>query len=296
MTYLLPVGFTIIILLGFFTVQKITNNILNTPPHNNPAHFLSQNIKDRPNDVIVNIGDSITHGVVSHNYSKIIAMEAKKHGFETINAGINADLAYSVVKRIDEIVACKPKIATILIGTNDVLSTFGNRKKNYWRFGRIPHGQETSLSFYLTNLNIIIDKLQTIPNIEIYIYSLPVLGEDLSSDANQKTTQYSEAAKELAKQRGLHYLPLNEKMNEYLTRHPSINALAFGKEQLAGVIAVIKHLYFGQDWNQIARSNHLQLTTETIHLSEAGANMVVNLALEEIAFNPLQNSKKEKSK
>ncbi len=266
----------------FWVYGKISEKILNTPPQNSPRDFIANKGATQNKNTIVTIGDSITHGVVSHNYSEMIEAEAAKYGFETVNAGLNADLAYSVVQRIDEIIACQPKVVTILIGTNDVMSTFGNRLKGYWDCKRIPNGQETSLEFYLKNLRTIVKKLKTIPHIKIYIYSLPVLGEDLTSPYNQKIVTYSESIKNLSIEEELNYLPLNESMREYLTEHPSVGSLEFGKEQVASVLAVIRNRYFGQDWNQIARSNNLQLTSETIHLNEKGAQMVADLALEQI--------------
>lgn len=273
------VGFIISSLISLFIFQRIVLHVMNTPPSNHPKAYLSKPKGDKK--VIINIGDSITHGVVSHNYSKIIEAAMSPKGYETINAGINADLAYTVMQRIDDIVACKPAIATILIGTNDVISSMGEaRLKHYWAFGRLPKGQRTSLEFYKENLAMIVEKLKTVPGIKIYLFSVPVLGEDLVSEANQKTMAYGAAAKELAESEGLHYLPLNESMREYLAQSPTVNGLEFGDERIPGIVAVVKHDYFRQSWDAIAKSNSLQLTTETIHLNGVGANMVADLALD----------------
>ncbi len=263
-------------------IQITTNKILNTPPINNPGCFIAAKNTTREPNVIVNIGDSITHGMLSHNYSDIVQAESTKYGYATVNAGMNADLAYSVVQRIDDIIACQPKIVTLLIGSNDVLSTFGNRIENYWSYKRIPHGQDTSLEFYLENLAIIIARLKTIPHVKIYIYSLPVLGEDLASIYNQKIMVYSEAIKAMAAAEKICYLPLNETMREYLTEHPSAGALEFDKAQMASTLAIIGNRYFNQNWDQIAKRNNLQLTCETVHLNKKGAKMVADLLLEKI--------------
>ncbi len=275
-----------LLLLGlwlYMFVRKTTNEILNTPPQNNPKAYLGLVKDSNKQSVIVNIGDSITHGVVSHNYSKIVEKEVAKYGYKTINAGINADLAYTVLQRIDDIVACQPKIVTVLIGTNDVMATFGNRVKEYWKFKRIPKGQAVSLDFYSTNLTAIIKKLKTIPNVKIFVSSLPVLGEDLSSKYNDKIVTYSECIKRVSDEEGIYYLPLNEAMRAYLTQNPNDSALEFGKEQTAAILAIIRNRYLGQDWSQISERNNLQLTTETIHLNEKGANMVADVILENIA-------------
>lgn len=280
MIYLLLLLFVAISLL--VTYKIISNKILNTPPLNNPKDYIKNNKGKNKSNIMMTIGDSITHGVGSHNYSKIIELEFEKHGYETINAGFNADLAYSVAQRIEDIVECQPKIVTILIGTNDVISTFGGRNKGYWKIKRIPKGQETSLGFYLDNLEIIVKKLKAIPDVKIYLYSLPVLGEDLLSVYNQKVKVYSESIKAFSEKESLNYLPLNESMRSYLESSPSVDGLEFGKEQFACILAIILNRYFGYSWNEISTRNNLQLTTETIHLNEKGAQMVSDLAIEKI--------------
>ena len=148
--------------------QKIINKLFNTPPINSPGDFIAKRGGTQTKNVIVNIGDSITHSSFGHNYSKIIEAEAAKDGYETVNAGMNADLAYSVVQRIEAIIACQPTVATILIGTNDVVSTFEDRVKEFRLLKRIPNGKETSLEFYLENLGVIVKKLKTISYIKIF--------------------------------------------------------------------------------------------------------------------------------
>ena len=154
MIYLILFFLIIAVITGYVFLNKVTDHFLNSPAENSPANFLPKKTSDEK--VIVNIGDSITRGLVSHNYSKIIENEAAKYGYTTVNAGINADLAYSVVQRMDEIIACKPAIATILIGGNDVISTFEGQIEHYWKNKRIPNKQETSLNYFLENVQLII--------------------------------------------------------------------------------------------------------------------------------------------
>jgi len=260
--------------------NKMAESILNTPPQNSPASYISKPLNTKK--VIVNIGDSITHGVVSQNYSQMIDHEMSGRGYEIVNAGINSDLAYSVVQRIDEIVACRPAVATILIGTNDVISTFGGRIKSYWKFKRLPKNQNTSLTFYVDSVSKIIQELKKVPGVKIFIYSLPVLGEDLGSPYNEKVKAYSDAIRGLSVREGLIYLPLNEAMREHLTSSPSIGALEFGNERIATVLGLIKHKLLGHSWNRISTSNKLQLTTDTVHLNELGAKMVADLAINQL--------------
>jgi len=60
-----------------------------------------------------------------------------------VNAGINSQLSYNVLQRIDQVVKCNPDFITILIGTNDAAATLN--EKNAARYvkkqnlPRVPH-------------------------------------------------------------------------------------------------------------------------------------------------------------
>ena len=42
----------------------------------------------------------------------------KLHDFSIVNAGINGDLAWNLLERLDDVIDCNPNHITILIGTN----------------------------------------------------------------------------------------------------------------------------------------------------------------------------------
>ncbi len=92
-------------------------------PDNSPAAFLESNPDRTGKKVVVCVGDSITHGRVSHNYVDMTAGKLSDRGFIIVNAGVNSELAYNVLSRIDEIIRCKHDYVTILIGTNDANSS-----------------------------------------------------------------------------------------------------------------------------------------------------------------------------
>ena len=75
-------------------------------PENRPQAFL--NTKSAPNQkVVVCVGDSLTHGRVSHNYVDVLDGRFSDD-YLFVNAGINSELAYNVLQRIDDIIALKP--------------------------------------------------------------------------------------------------------------------------------------------------------------------------------------------
>ena len=122
-------AFIIIILIVIYTYTLILAQKL---PFNSPADFLKKSAQDNNQKTVVCVGNSITHGRVSYNYVNILSDLLSDHGYHFTNAGINGNLAYNVVKRLDAIIKCDPDYVTVLIGTNDANASLS--KKNSSRY------------------------------------------------------------------------------------------------------------------------------------------------------------------
>ena len=77
-------------------------------PVNNPGAFLKRGRQTTTRTLVVCAGDSITHGVVSANYVEILERRFAADGYEFVNVGINGHLAYNLLGRLDDVVACRP--------------------------------------------------------------------------------------------------------------------------------------------------------------------------------------------
>ena len=105
--------------------------------------------------VVVCLGDSITHGTISSNYVESLASRFDAEKYDFVNAGINGDLAYNALERLDEVIECKPDVVTILIGTNDAnaLTNQGNLRR-YMKEQHLPKVPDEQ--WYRDNLTRII--------------------------------------------------------------------------------------------------------------------------------------------
>ena len=119
-------------------------------PQNSPGDFLNAK-PAKKGKVTVCIGNSITHGSVSFNYVDILSSRLGKKGFIFINAGINSELAYNVLERIDSVIKCKPDFITIMIGTNDANATM-NRKNSERAIKNMGLPEKPTLEWYSENL------------------------------------------------------------------------------------------------------------------------------------------------
>ena len=73
-------------------------------PLNSPVNFLEDSTQDNNQKTVGCVGNSITHGQVSYNYVNILSERLSDNSYQFVNAGINGNLAYNVVKRLGKII------------------------------------------------------------------------------------------------------------------------------------------------------------------------------------------------
>jgi lysophospholipase L1-like esterase len=244
-------------------------------PANNPESFLASGKK--AGKVVVCIGDSITHGKVSHNYVDELENRYSNRDVSFVNAGINSELSYNVLLRIDQVVKCAPDFITILIGTNDASATLNEKNAaRYVKKHNLP--RVPNRHWYEENLTAIIDILQEKTTAKIGLLSLPPITEDRTHSGYQRVAEYSGFIKKLAGHRNLVYLPLNELMDEILQTRGSQMKSSYvaGKSGLM-YKAIFSHYILRQSWDEIAESNGFVFLTDNLHLNLRGALLATEL-------------------
>ncbi|MDF1539568.1 MAG: GDSL-type esterase/lipase family protein [Candidatus Thorarchaeota archaeon] len=260
-------GLSIAIILysGWWRAQKL--------PNNNPAKYVR---KSQDSTLVVFVGDSITQGTIGASYVDLIVDKMDKTDFEFVNAGINGEVAWNVAQRLEEIIRLQPDIITLMIGTNDAIGSLSPKDaKLYRRTKGIP--QDPSVEWYHENLTFILNEIQQKTSAKIALVSIPVLTEDPSHKAFERSIEISNAMKDVAHQFALSYIPFNEQMVECTKRNSSQAKLAFDKRIRAMFKATIKHYVFGRRWNQISTDSGFNLLIDNIHLNTIAASMASDL-------------------
>lgn len=222
-------------------------------------------------------GDSITRGSVSSNYVDLLATRLPEWDF--CNAGVNAELAYNLAQRLDDIAALDPDAVTVLVGTNDVYSTFGLRASlGYMAAKRLP--EQPSAQFYRENLTAIVRRLKRETRARIALFSLPPIGEDPGHYAYLRAEEYSRIVAEVAQAEGVGYLPLHERICAYIEslpcgREKSLGFRDFGRAQLR---AGRMQRYLGKSLDEISAANRFHILVDGIHLNSHGAAIAAELA------------------
>lgn len=272
-----PIVIIVIVLIaggGLFIASGF--RAFNRLPDNHPIAFLQKGRAPSTRTLVVCAGDSITHATVSGDYVAMLRERFGGQGYEFVNAGINGQLAYNLLQRLDDIIACKPDVVTILIGTNDVNGTFNDTwAKRYVSGQKLP--QTPTKNWYRDNLDTILTRLKTETSAKIALLSLPVLGEDRDSIINQRIIEYNSVIQELADTHGATYLPLHERLTVMLDeknhqpRHPYDGGLWLV------YTATVRRYAMGQSWDTVAERNGFYLLTDHIHLNDRGAQVIAEL-------------------
>lgn len=234
---------------------------------------------------LVCAGDSLTHANMSASYlTPLAARLAAQPAIEIFNAGINADLAENLRRRLDDVLGARPDFVTVLIGSNDVNASLGPAQlRDYRRLGKLTADAAPSAEEFQVHLTDIVRRLRRETSARVALLSLPPLSEDLSHEANRRADLYSRIIEETAAAEGAAYLPLREHLLAELRRHPSRPRVRF--EQTTWLVrqAIVRHYVFGQSWDRIAAGHGCRFLTDNLHLNAAGAAVAANLIADWLA-------------
>jgi lysophospholipase L1-like esterase len=251
--------------------RKVSSHV----PENYPNTQNRQKI-DPTKKVLVCFGDSNTHGNVSYNW--VDDLIKLLPDLQIFNAGKNSDLTYTLLQRIDDVIACKPNYITILIGTNDINATMGKKmEKRYQSLGKIDKNTSPNFEGFKSNYIEIIKQLKQQTQAKIAIMSLPVMGEDLTHEANLKADKYSDFIKELATKEQIVYLPVREKQKEFLIKNSKPLKHTFEETYKLLNFSVMRHELLGQTWDEITAKHGFQLTPDNLHQNSIAGGIIRDL-------------------
>ena len=168
-------------------------------------------LRIKPGDQIVAIGDSITAG--GGYLRDIDAVFAQQYPDlkvrKVINKGIGGQKAEDLVKRFDkDVVQLKPAFVTISIGINDV----------WHRLGK-PHDEKV-LAAYEEKVAKMVDEAQK-AGIKVILLTPTVIQEDPSAEGNKRLTMYVAAEKKIAAEKKCQLVDLHGMFLTALKQKPA---------------------------------------------------------------------------
>jgi len=241
-------------------------------PRNRPEKY------DKPigKKVVVLAGDSITHGQIGENYVSLLKRRLDQSQFSLVNAGVNTNLAWNLLQRADEIIACEPDYVTILIGTNDAVAATSEEEAEFY-MKRMKLPQLPDDLWFRESLQEFVTRLQNESSANIALLSIPPIGEVADHPAFRISSEYIKSIQEVANVTGVAYLPLHEKMLPFLKEYSKEPTYPFEKEKAGMFIACAKRYLLKKEWNVIGQETGFQLHIDYLHLNTTGAIIVTDL-------------------
>ncbi|WP_166904349.1 GDSL-type esterase/lipase family protein [Mycobacterium sp. DL440] len=228
---------------------------------------------------VVCAGDSITRGRLSTDYVAMLRRSKVGERAEFVRHGVNGDLAYNLLQRLDRVVAAQPDVVTVLIGTNDVRAAISaEAARRAVRRKNLP--VHPTLDTYRDDLDMIVSRLRAETRADIALLSLPVLGQDLRGAPARAAAEYSVVIRTTAAAHGVGYLPVNERQTEYLACRESDPKVDFDSGMGLVYRSLVRHFLLGASYRRIGASRGLILTTDHVHQNPRGVSLIAD-AIEE---------------
>ncbi|MGA0092545.1 MAG: GDSL-type esterase/lipase family protein, partial [Candidatus Nanopelagicales bacterium] len=202
------------------------------------AAYLSGPVAPRPPVVVA--GASIVRGRASVDFVQMLRERYPRRTF--VNGGVNGNVAWELLQRIDQVIACRPGQVAILIGTNDVQATLTPDATREARESKdLP--EDPSIGWYAACMTEIVERLQRSGS-SVAVCSLPPIGQDLDAPVNAVVREANAAIGGLCARTGAAYLPVYEGLTELLASQHATTGPAWTGSWAPGVRSLVEHYVF----------------------------------------------------
>ena len=242
-----------------------------------PAEFIARGRRLGTTSVVVCAGDSVTEGRVSGDFVQLLHDQLGPTGHEFVNAGVGGELAFNLLARIEDVIACGPEAVTILIGTNDVAAHIGPAWLNtYLKHQNLP--ELPSIATFDRDVRGIVARLQGETSARIALIEIPPVGEDLASEPNARVRAYNDLLRRIGHDTGVAVLPLHRRLVGSLP--PGHLAPRWRGQKHLMTTSALANRVFGHGWDRISDRRGFALLTDNIHLNDRSAAHVATLVRE----------------
>lgn len=224
---------------------------------------------------ILFLGASITQGMISKSYVKMLKEKFGTKQYKFINQGVAGYESYNVLKKLDKAIKTKPDYVILLVGTNDLLSSLDPKLAELSRkLKHIPH--EPTINHYSNNITNIVKNLKQETQSKIAIASLPVVGENLDSIENKTINEYNTELKKIAENENIVYLTVYEKQKNYLKKEIDGKGNEYIGDTKIAYKSLFLHYLLFMSLDTISRKNGYLLLTDGIHQNSLGAKIIAD--------------------
>lgn len=233
--------------------------------------YLSGPASDAPPVVVA--GASIVRGRASVDFVQMLRARFPRRTF--VNAGVNGNVAWELLQRLDPILACRPSQIVILIGTNDVQATLTPQATREARKSKdLP--EDPSLGWYAACMTEIIQRSQR-AGAEVALCSLPPIGQDLGAPVNAVVREANALLQRVCLKTGATYLPVYEVLTELLVSQHATDGPPWTGAWSPGVRSLVEHFVLKRSYDAIALAQGWVLSPDGVHMDSTGAGLIAEV-------------------
>ena len=213
---------------------------------------------DKP--VVLCLGDSLTHGRIGHDW--VADLRARHPEWHVVNAGINGQVTWQMLQRVDELLALEPAAVLLLTGCNDCMASLDRADGEAYRDGNdLP--QVPDLPWFERCLGELLERLEGVPTA---VLTLAPLGED----GVDHVDPFNGVIRRLAPV----VLPLNERLRH--DRGGPGHRVRWARKRV--VLGALGQRYLlGRSWDAIAEARGGWMLVDGIHFSDRAAAALLEL-------------------
>ena len=270
----LALGATAVGLVGAAVLAKTVRDVQGRAAGDVDAFLALPEDERTSRPVVAVLGASIVRGRASVDFVRMLRRQHLDLAF--VNGGVNGRVAWEMLHDLPRVLECDPAYAVILVGTNDVQATLSEQAREMTRRGKgLP--QDPSPAWFGECLAAAVEALRD-AGTQVAVCSLPPLGQDLDSPANDAVREFNAVIRDVADEAGVTYLPVHERMAEVIVATGRERGPAYTGSWRPGLESLVEHFTLGRSYDDIARRAGYLLSPDGVHLDTAGARIVANLA------------------
>jgi lysophospholipase L1-like esterase len=224
---------------------------------------------------LVCFGDSITEGRIGISY--VDKLRPRLPGVRLINAGVNGDTIFHLLRRVEhDVIPHAPDAITIMVGLNDLTTAYGLRSSKLFYRSLKNLQIEVTPTTFIHAYRRLIELLRRRTRASIALCTLTGIGERPDEAAQHYVDAYSEIIRALAQREQRPLIDVHAAFRAAIAADPRDGPPYRIWTPVQDWLAIGLG---GQTYASLAARRGYRLLCDGAHLADAGAELVANTML-----------------
>ncbi len=228
-------------------------------------------------ETIICFGDSLTEGLPGSSFLDYLG-DSRKYE----NHGRGGDTLRGVSSRLrNHLLEHTIETLIVLVGTNDILYDYLLNRSRLWEkvASNSIYAKGVPCQSPLAYGEQFSEMLDLVGDCEKVMISIPCIGEDVTSEVNQKVDSYNEELKRLSVEFNAKFVDFNRWEKDYLTGRTINPDFVLGKNPGVTLTDIVVPR-IGELDLRLSKRRGLHLTIDGVHLNQVGAKALGRLVSE----------------